>query len=500
MKSRVVPPRASTMLESLRGLGYSLPSALADVIDNSITAGARHVQLQFSWAGPGSTITVLDDGVGMDDAALETAMRLGGKGPLDVRDSHDLGRFGLGLKTASFSQCRRLTVASRRGSSRCCLRWDLDIIASSPDGGWHLLDGPAEDSIHLPALLDKVDSGTLVAWQLLDRLVTPGFGEREFLDVIDTVERHLAMVFHRYLDGETPRLRLSINGRDISAWDPFLINNPATWSSPVATFRDGGGRVSVQCHVLPHRDRLDASEIEDAAGPDGWTAQQGFYVYRNERLLVAGSWLGLGRGRSWTKEEAHRLARLRIDIPNTADADWKIDIRKSVARPPVTLREALTRLAEEARDRARRVFAHRGQVHRRTDGARLIEAWRAEHRPDGVRYRIDPDHPAIRGVLDAAGPLKSQIKAMLAVIEQTIPVQRIWLDTADAKETPRTRFAGEPPDAVRDVLQVVYRNLRNVRLLSPAAAREHLKRMDPFANFPELVDSLPDEPVSRDAS
>lgn len=183
------------MLESLRGLGYSLPSALADVIDNSITAGARHVQLQFSWAGLGSTITVLDDGVGMDDAALETAMRLGGKGPLDVRDSRDLGRFGLGLKTASFSQCRRLTVASRRGSSRCCLRWDLDVIASSPDGGWHLLDGPAEDSSHLPALLDNVDSGTLVAWQLLDRLVTPGFGEREFLDVIDTVERHLAMVF-----------------------------------------------------------------------------------------------------------------------------------------------------------------------------------------------------------------------------------------------------------------------------------------------------------------
>ena len=118
----------------------------------------------------------------------------------------------------------------------------------------------------------------------------------------------------------------------------------------------------MQCHVLPHKDQLTAQQEQSAAGPDGWTAQQGFYVYRNARLLVAGSWLGLGQGRSWTKEEAHRLARIRLDLPNSVDRDWKIDIRKSIARPPAAIRARLGRLAEDTRRRARDVFAHRGQM------------------------------------------------------------------------------------------------------------------------------------------
>lgn len=495
MKSRLAPPKASTMIESLRGLGYSVPTALADIIDNSLAAGAKNVDLQFTWNGPASTVTILDNGGGMDDAALEAAMRLGNKGPLDAREAHDLGRFGLGLKTASFSQCRRLTVFSRKDGVTSCLRWDLDVIASSSDGGWHLLEGPAPGSEGLGAPLVQRKQGTIVAWEVLDRIVTSGFTDKDFLDLIDTVDRHLAMVFHRYLSGPAPRLKLTINGNPVMAWDPFMTSNPATWSSPVARFRDAGGQVEVQCHVLPHRDKLDNKQIEAGAGPDGWTAQQGFYVYRNERLLLAGSWLGLGRGRSWTKEESHRLARIRLDIPNTADADWKIDIRKSVARPPVALREALTRLAEDARERARRVFAHRGQAIRRADGTSIVQAWRAEHYSGGMRYRVDTDHPAVRAVLDQAGQLEPQIQAMLKIIEQTIPVQRIWLDTAEAKETPRTHFSGEAPVAVMSILSVMYRNLLTFKKLSPEDARAQLLRTDPFNNFPELVAALPDKPA-----
>ncbi len=482
------------MIESLRGLGYSVPTALADIIDNSVAARAKHIDLVFSWDGVNSTITILDDGAGMGDADLEAAMRLGAKGPLDPRDAHDLGRFGLGLKTASFSQCRRLTVASRKAGEVSCLRWDLDVIAASTDDGWHLLEGPAPGSEHLVAALKGRESGTLVVWEVLDRIVGPGFYDKDFLDLIDTAEHHLAMVFHRYLAGPYARLRLSINGKLIKAWDPFMTSNPATWTSPPARFRNVGGNVEVQCHVLPHRDRLDNRALQDGAGIDGWTAQQGFYVYRNERLLLAGSWLGLGRGRSWTKEESHRLARIRLDIPNTADADWKIDIRKSVARPPGALREQLTRLAEDVRERARRVFAHRGHAIRRVDGTPIVQAWQVEHYAGGVRYRVDTDHPAIRTVLDQAGELEPLIQTMLKIIEQTIPVQRIWLDTAEAQETPRTNFSGEAPAAVTAVLTVIYRNLITIKKLSPVAARSQLLRTDPFNNFPELVAALPDEP------
>ncbi|HZR34087.1 MAG TPA: ATP-binding protein [Nevskia sp.] len=495
MKSRHAPPRAATMIESLRGLGYSVPTALADIVDNSVAAQAETVDLQFTWSGPASTVTILDDGNGMDEAELEAAMRLGGKSPLDKRDAHDLGRFGLGLKTASFSQCRRLTVASYRDGQTSCFRWDLDVIAAATDDGWHLLEGPAPESASLVGRLPRSRNGTLVVWEIMDRIVTPGFREQEFLDLIDSVERHLAMVFHRYLSGSSPRLRLTINGRPIQPWDPFLSNHPATWTSPLERIATRSGAVEVQCHVLPHRDKLDPRSYAEGAGPDGWTAQQGFYVYRNERLLLAGSWLGLGQGRSWTKEESHRLARIRLDITNSADADWKIDIRKSVARPPVELRDRLMRLAEDTRDRARRVFAHRGQVIRRADGSPVMQAWRAEHHVDGMRYRIECEHPAVRAVLDEAGPLEPQIRAMLSVIEQTIPVQRIWLDTAEARETPRAQYSGSAPAEVVSVLSVMYRNLIRRKGVAPAAAREQLLRTDPFDKFPELVAALPDEPA-----
>lgn len=497
LKGRHAPPKAGAMIESLRGLGYSTSTALADIIDNSVSAGAHCVDVTFRWRGASSYISILDDGHGMSEDELDHAMRLGERSPLDERAGDDLGRFGLGLKTASFSQCRRLTVASRKSGVTSCMRWDLDILESSAGDGWLLLDGPADGTETLIDPVSEYASGTIVVWDKLDRIVTPGFREQEFLDLIDGVEQHLSMVFHRYLATPRKRLTLRINGKAIAPWDPFLSAHASTWSSPVATFLADGGPVNVQCHVLPHKDRLTAKDHDSAAGPDGWTSQQGFYVYRNERLLVAGSWLGLGRGRSWAKEEAHRLARIRLDIENTADADWKIDIRKSIARPPVATRERLTRLAEDTRERARRVFAHRGQATRAIGGGQVAQAWRAEHFNGGMRYRIDADHPSVSSVLEDAGPLEVRIRAMLRVIEETIPVQRIWLDTTEARETPRTGFAGEQTDEVTSILTTVYRNLVRRKGLSPDLARQQLLRTEPFNNYPGLVAALPDDVTSE---
>lgn len=488
------PPKAAAMLEALRGLGYSPATALADIIDNSIAANARIVDVRFGWSGPTSSVTLLDDGKGMVRDELFRAMRLGDRNPLEARAVGDLGRFGLGLKTASFSQARRLTVASVRDGVTSCMRWDLDELAIAKDDGWYLLSGPAPGSDALVADLDGRTSGTLVLWEVLDRIVVPGFKQQDFLDLIDYVEQHLAMVFHRFVAGAHPRLLIRVNGKAIRPWDPFLATHAATWSSPVEQLPAPGGAVEVQCHVLPHKDRLDANVHVLAGGPDGWTAQQGFYVYRNERLLLAGSWLGLGRGRAWTKEEAHRLARIRIDIPNTADTEWKIDIRKSTARPPVVLRDRLTRMAEDARERARRVFAHRGAVRSKFGGTPIAQAWRAEHFKGGMRYRIDEMHPAVSEVLEQAGTLGAQVRAMLRVIEETIPVQRIWLDTTEARETPRTAFDAAPQVEVLSVLHVLYRNLVVRKGMAPALARERLRNMEPFNNHPQLVDALPDLP------
>jgi hypothetical protein len=479
------------MLEALRGLGYTTAAALADIIDNSISAGAKEVRIDFTWDGPTSHITVLDDGSGMDDAELESAMRLGDKNPLDARAAHDLGRFGMGLKTASFSQCRRLTVATVKDGATSCLRWDLDELAADPEGGWLLFEGPAQGSKPFIACLNGKKAGTLVLWEMMDRVVTTGYTSDDFHDLIDNIESHLAMVFHRLLQGPRARLKLLLNGQPVEPWDPFMSGHPAKpWTSPTTNHATGYGTVSVQCHVLPHRDKLTIMEFEANAGPAGWTAQQGFYVYRNERLLVAGGWLGLGNSRAWNREEAHRLARIRLDIPNTADADWKIDVRKSTARPPVSLRPWLTLLAENTRERARRVFAYRGTPAPAQDNTPIEQAWRVERVKAGIRYRIEETHPSVAAVLDRAGELQPLVKSMLRVIEETVPVQRIWLDTAENKETPRTGFEGEPNAAIIEVASVLFDDLIERKGLSVEEARKAMLRTEPFQKYPALVAKL----------
>lgn len=483
------------MLESLRGLGYSTAAALADIADNSISAGATEIRIDFSWAGQNSRISVLDNGRGMSDAELESAMRLGDKNPLITREAHDLGRFGMGLKTASFSQCRRLTVASVKDGVQSCLRWDLAELAANPDSGWLLFEDPAPGSQSFIASLHGKKAGTLVLWETLDRIVTTGYRLDDFLALIDDVEGHLAMVFHRLLQGPRARLKLLLNGRAVKPWDPFMTGHIAkAWAPPPAKHHADYGTVEVQCHVLPHRDKLTAAEFDTNGGPAGWTAQQGFYVYRNERLLVAGGWLGLGNSRVWNREEAHRLARIRIDIPNTADAEWKIDVRKSTARPPVSLKPWLTQLAENTRERARRVFAYRGTP-APSQGDRPVEqAWRVERIKAGMRYRIEEKHPSVAAVLDNAGDLEPLIKAMIRVIEETVPVQRIWLDTAENKETPRNGFDGEPGEAVIEIATVLFDDLIQRKRLSIDEARKALLRTEPFHKFPALVARLGSNP------
>jgi hypothetical protein len=176
---------------------------------------------------------------------------------------------------------------------------------------------------------------------------------------------------------------------------------------------------------------------------------------------------------------------------NTTDAEWGIDVRKSTARPPIEIRERLMRLAEDTRDRARRVFAHRGATTRSSTGASVIQAWRAERFEGGLRYRIDLNHPVISEMLSESGDMAERIRAMLRVIEETVPVQRIWLDTSEQRETPRTGFSGAPAGDVNAVLSVLYRNMVVRKGLSCAEARNALKQMEPFSSYPDLVDALP---------
>lgn len=434
-----IVPSPSALLKSLRGLGYSPETALADLVDNALASRARSVRVELDWRDGDPLVELLDDGAGMDAARLVEAMRFGGAGPDVARGAGDLGRFGLGLKTASLSQCRRLVVSSRAGVESCRLAWDVDAVEQA--GSWRAEMPDRAPPGRLAAEFEKGGSGTLVSWTRMDPLGgLHGLDRAAFNAKVADIRAHLAMTFHRFLAGEARRLRIEVNGRALVAWDPFCRWHDATAALPRDLIRAPTGAVLVQPFILPHRDRFQSEQdYEAAGGTEGWGERQGFYVYRADRLVSAGGWLGLGGARAWTREESSRLARIAVDLPTTSDAEWRIDVRKSTARPPHWARPRLASVGAEARRRAREVFAWRGAGSRRrgsSSDAIDLEVWTTRTSSRPPRYRISRRHPAVTALAGSADPVL--LEGLLAALELTVPVERIWLDISEEGGTART--------------------------------------------------------------
>lgn len=468
MDYEVSPPSASAMLESLRAYGYSLNSAIADLIDNSITANATNIWITLSWDGPESWITIIDDGTGMDEVTLRQAMKAGSQNPLKPREKNDLGRFGLGLKTASLSESRSLTVASRVANTDINVRrWDLDYIAKAEVDEWRLLKTCRDSSEHHIENLKDSKSGTLVLLEHLDKLcmntIASNKTDRDnFYHRIDSLRDHLAMTFQRFLIGPK-KLNIFINGRNeansVKPWDPFCTST-ATERKPDFPIPYGDKHIAVKGYILPHKDRMTPDEFEAAAGPAGWNGQQGFYIYRNNRLLVAGSWLGLREGsHKWKMEEHYKLARIQIDITNDMDSDWQIDVKKSIAIPPHNVALALTNYASQVRKEAREIYAHRGRYGKRRKGTPISKIWVARQRNGANTYRLDRDHPLLKAFLDKSGPSKKDAETLFRLIEETVPVEQIWLDSAETPEMRASPFHGA---SEREIINAAEQSLKMI--------------------------------------
>lgn len=381
--SRLLIPSARRLMHSLRDMGYDLGSAVADLVDNSVDAGATSVAIDLGYDWRGSWLTVTDDGHGMSERQLEEAMRYG-----SYRDygAQDLGLYGLGLKTASLSQCRRLTVATRstaKGRTRI-RRWDLDHVAEHDE--W-VLERPYRGDCR-PQLTQRLtgSSGTVVLWEKLDRVLgdrgrDSSVTQRRLLLAEDDLRSHLGMVFHRFLSGEagTPRLSIVINSEPVQAWDPFCRSEVLTRRlQPQRLMIDGGGTVIVRPFVLPAQLHFSSPEAHTlAAGPSRWNRQQGFYIYRRDRLIQSGGW-----NRLRTLDEHSKLARIAIDLSEGAEELFRINVAKMTVGLPESLRPQLRVVAAgvvaEAQD------AYRQRVRVVPDTARASEATADSHRMSDV--------------------------------------------------------------------------------------------------------------------
>jgi hypothetical protein len=474
-------PCASSMIITLRAIGYNLETAVADVIDNSISANAKNIWFNSEWKGNNSTITILDDGCGMNNEELLQAMVPGAKNPLDERSEKDLGRFGLGLKTASFSQCKKLTVVSKKaGYTPIYWIWDLNHVAQT--NKWELIQSPIADK-YLHAL-DNLTSGTLVIWSDLDRLIPENTAQSnekakdKFLEQMDKVKKHLAMTFHRFIEERI--IKLFCWEHKIEPWNPFLLSEKATQSFPEEYIGDA----VMKGYVLPHKSFLTEEVYKNAEGISGWTNQQGFYVYRGKRLILAGDWLGLFR-----KEEHYKLARIQIDLPNSLDTDWQIDIKKSTARPPLGHREQIKKYALSVRSSGVQVFRHRGKILTTRKQQEFQPFWIEKKQGQKYAFVINRNHLMIDELkqLAATEPSKA-IDYLLRFIEETIPTKSVFIREAEQGETAEP-FENSNLNMLKAMIKQIVasqkasgKNIEQIKVL--------LLNMEPFNNFPELIEII----------
>lgn len=348
-----VIPGAKRLIRSLRDMGYEFSTAVADIVDNAIEARSNVVRIDIVWNGEYSYVLIADNGDGMSPAQLREAMRYGAERDYDTED---LGKFGLGLKTASMSQCTKLTVASRQNPNRADISaycWDLDHISAT--NRWEILPVPSQS---LPSEVKqhlKETTGTVVIWERLDRILnykSPDgeFARKNLMAMCRELEDHLAMVFHRFLAGEVRGKKLSIyiNNNKIVPWDPFARSEEATNKLESVSVRVEGATskadVIIEPFVLPHQSKFSSPEAHlRASGPNKWNRQQGFYIYRADRLIQSGGWSGLR-----TLDEHLKLARIALSFSPRVDDAFKINVAKMRVMLPASIKDDVAKAVAPA--------------------------------------------------------------------------------------------------------------------------------------------------------
>ena len=420
-----VAPSAGRLTESLRDIGYDFHTAVADLVDNSIAAGCTRIDVDIEFSGNDSWVMVADDGCGMSAGVLLEALRFG------TRRSYarnELGRNGLGLKTAPLSQCRRLTVVTRKSiHNRVITRRTLDLDIVRDSDSWLIVeDAPTHVvSVAEGRLADA--PGTVVIWEKLDRVLPAnrpdgGWARRRMDSLAKKTADHLALVFHRFLEGDagTAPLTITVNGEKVRPWNPFAPNEPATIRLSDQEFEmqhgQGSGIVRLQRFVLPPKDEFSSlAEWERLSGPLKWNRQQGLYFYRASRLVYWGGWGGVR-----AIDEHTKLARAVLDFDTDLDDVFHINVAKMKVAMPSGLKSMIERPINELCLRADDIYRKAGSGSAQAAAGPVVDIRAAAGPTIGLALRsaaMELGHsPALREIFDLVAERDKDAASALGLI------------------------------------------------------------------------------------
>ena len=497
-KDRRHIPKASTLMGSLRSMGYSFESAVADVIDNSISAHAQNVCVLFP-TNPMDELAVgiIDDGDGMKAEALFEAMRYGCLSAEEVRSEEDLGRFGMGMKSASLSQCRILTVVSYDGEFLNGFTWNYNHVLETQDWMIQELEEKEIDALPYIEKLKEQERGTIVVWQDFDVLSNSSGGQvySTLVDLRSSLERTLALIYHRYLSGVgTSRLHIYINELDIKPLDPFLEQHPKTTIKKEIELDilDSSGverMIIIRPFILPFATELKEKDKQLIGGIENLRSKQGFYVYRNKRLIIWGTWFGMKQRAELTKN-----ARIRVDIPNSLDDIWSIDIKKQQATIPKQILKRLKKAVEEALEFSVRQQTYRGRTEKVNENIDYI--WdRKRGRNNTFFYQINRESKLFQFVRDKMSEEDyGYLEMLLIEIENNLPIQQLYIDKSNesvsAPEDTNKRL-----DDVYQMAVTLATTMMDIRSDGWEAIIDDLMNSEPWCKYPSIKEKLLKEKI-----
>ena len=382
----VKEPPAKTLITGIRAIGYNFSTAVADIIDNSISARATRIDVITEATDSSPYVAFLDNGSGMSYAELENAMLMGSNREGRDDSEIELGRFGLGLKAASLSQCRIFTVASKIGNEPFAITFDLNLIETENKWNLCVLDNDEISALPNMGRLNECETGTLVVWRDFDKI--EGHSKRfedTFRDVIAEAKKHVELVFHRYY----PTHEISFNFRRIEKRDPFLCGSaPRQQTGHTERIRVQGHYVTVTPYTLPFWNTITDDEKSLLGYPKSIHDDQGFYLYRNKRLISWGSWFRMG-----LKSEQNKLARVQVDVPSALDSIWMLDVKKSSARIPDIIREELRASVKDSSVRSKKTVRFPGIKEQRVENPVWVRTHNTNEKT--AFYSINRDNPLI---------------------------------------------------------------------------------------------------------
>ncbi len=466
------PPFAPVLMESTRAIGYSIEAAVADIIDNSISAGASEIELFFA-VDPNPFVAIVDNGCGMNDTIITEAMRYGSCSPLSQRNENDLGRYGLGMKTASLSQCKCLSVVSKINNSIVGRRWDLDYISSTKEWSLQRLSQSEIQSIPCYNHLVKLSAGTVVVWQNLDKIKLGGLTLEQSLETkMDDVKKHLELVFHRYLSGDGgPRISISINGIKLAGFDPFFVTKSTVIMDDEKIEIPGRlGKVTIRPYVLPHPANMTKSELDKYGGREGLRNLQGFYIYRNRRLLTWGTWFKLVK-----MDEFSKLARVKVDIPNSLDDLWTLDIKKSTAYPPEIVKTRLKQIVGTMAGGSKRAWTFR---QKKEVSSTTTHVWDKVETRDGVKYVVNLKHPMLDLLKDRMEPENRKLlDQYLETVQNNLPFNNLHYDMHNDVKIVHDKECEEKERTCHYAKQIIKKALKEERF---EEVLEQFETIEPF--------------------